>query len=90
MLWPAFAPWMVPIRYLPAPRWIGIVLLLALSLLAGLRSAAGTQLDTSALYTTGEISITAVPEPGQWALLLAGLAGLTWRARRQRTGRDSA
>jgi hypothetical protein len=46
MLWPAFAPWMVPIRYLPAPRWIGIVLLLALSLLAGLRSAAGTQLDS--------------------------------------------
>ena len=46
MLWPAFAPWMAPIRYLPAPRWIGIVLLLALSLLAGLRSAAGTQLDS--------------------------------------------
>ena len=57
---------------------------------SGLRLAAGTQLDTSALYTTGEISITAVPEPGQWALLLAGLAGLTWRARRQRTGSDSA
>ena len=37
---------MTPIRYLPAPRWIGIVLVLALALLAGLRSAAGTQLDS--------------------------------------------
>ena len=46
MLSPAFAPWMAPIRYLPAPRWIGIVLLLGLSLLAALRSAAGTQLDS--------------------------------------------
>ena len=37
---------MTPIRYLPPPRWIGIVLLIALSLLAGLRSAAGTRLDS--------------------------------------------
>ncbi|OYU81314.1 MAG: hypothetical protein CFE45_27935, partial [Burkholderiales bacterium PBB5] len=57
---------------------------------SGFKLAAGTRLDTSALYTTGEISITAVPEPRQWALLLAGLAGLTWRTRRQRTGTDCA
>jgi len=34
------------IRYLPAPRWIGIVLVLALALLATLRSAVGTRLDS--------------------------------------------
>ena len=43
---PAFALPMAPIRYLPAPRWIGIVLLLALALLAGLRSSVGTRLDS--------------------------------------------
>ncbi|GHC00778.1 tetratricopeptide repeat protein [Thermomonas carbonis] len=37
---------MAPIRYLPAPRWIGIVLLLTLALLAGLRSSVGTRLDS--------------------------------------------
>jgi hypothetical protein len=57
---------------------------------SGFKLAAGTQLDTSALYTTGEISVTAVPEPAQGALLLAGLAGLAWRARRQHAGQASA
>lgn len=51
-----------------------------------LKLAAGARLDTSRLYTTGEISITAVPEPAHWALLLAGLAGLAVTPRRQRRG----
>lgn len=57
---------------------------------SGFKLAAGAQLDTSALYTTGEISITAVPEPGEWALLLAGLAGLAVKSRRQRLGQAGA
>jgi len=44
--------------------------------------APGLQWDTGQLYTTGEIGITAVPEPGAGVLLLAGLAVLGWRARR--------
>ena len=43
---------------------------------SGFKLAAGTVLDTSALYTTGTISVTAVPEPGSLAMLLSGLLGL--------------
>lgn len=57
---------------------------------SGFKLTAGTQLDTSALYTTGEISVTAVPEPAHWALMLAGLAVLGWRVRRQPTGQTKA
>jgi T5SS/PEP-CTERM-associated repeat protein len=57
---------------------------------SGFKLAAGTQLDTSALYTTGEISVTAVPEPEHWAMLLAGLVGLAWRTRRQRAAQAAA
>jgi hypothetical protein len=32
----------------------------------------------------GDIAVTAVPEPGTWALMLAGLVGLGLRARRSR------
>jgi hypothetical protein len=31
------------------------------------------------------LTVSAVPEPGQYALLLAGLAGIGWLARRRRT-----
>jgi len=51
---------------------------------SGFKLAAGTQLDTSLLYTTGEIRVTAVPEPETYALMLAGLGLLAWR-RRQRS-----
>jgi len=43
---PALANGMTSFRHLPASRWIGIVLVLALALLADLRSAAGTRLDS--------------------------------------------
>ena len=51
---------------------------------SGLTLAAGTLLDVSRLYTDGVISVTAVPEPGSWALMAAGLFGLGLRARKAR------
>lgn len=51
---------------------------------SGFKLAAGTKLDVSPLYTTGEISVAAVPEPGTYALWLAGLVGMglvAWRRR---------
>jgi len=48
--------------------------------LSGAPLAAGLSWDTSKLYSTGEIGISAVPEPQSWALMLAGLAGLARRA----------
>lgn len=51
---------------------------------SGLQLAAGTTLDVSRLYTDGVISVTAVPEPGSWALMAAGLLGMAaWRGRRR-------
>lgn len=47
--------------------------------------AAGTVLDFSRLYSTGEVRVLAVPEPASQALWLAGLGGLAaWAARRRR------
>ncbi len=45
--------------------------------------ASGLAWNTSALYTTGEISVAAVPEPETWALMLAGLGLLGFAARRR-------
>ncbi|WP_310385180.1 PEP-CTERM sorting domain-containing protein [Roseateles sp.] len=39
--------------------------------------SAGLSWDVAHLHTTGVLRVTAVPEPGSWALLLLGLAGLT-------------
>ncbi|MFT3859231.1 MAG: PEP-CTERM sorting domain-containing protein [Aquabacterium sp.] len=51
----------------------------------GFLMAANTRLDVSQLYTTGQISVTAVPEPELPALLLAGLGVIGLMARRKRT-----
>jgi T5SS/PEP-CTERM-associated repeat protein len=58
---------------------------------SGLTLAAGTRLDFSKLYTSGEISvasITAVPEPESWAMLLAGLGLLSAATRARRKQAD--
>ncbi|CAM8671798.1 PEP-CTERM protein-sorting domain [Comamonadaceae bacterium] len=52
----------------------------------GFNLAAGTRLDTSHLYQNGTISVTAVPEPETYALLLAGL-GLMGAAVRRRNAK---
>jgi T5SS/PEP-CTERM-associated repeat protein len=50
---------------------------------SGFKLAAGTQLDTSRLYADGSISVTAVPEPETYAMMLAGLGLVGWSARRR-------
>jgi hypothetical protein len=53
---------------------------------SGLLLAAGTQLDTSRLYTDGVIGVTAVPEPGTWATMLGGLSALSLIRRHRLAG----
>lgn len=43
----------------------------------------GLRWDTSRLYVDGVLSVTAVPEPGSWALLLGGGVALARRLRRR-------
>ena len=43
--------------------------------------APGLRWDTSALYASGEIGISAVPEPASWGLLAAGLVAIALRRR---------
>jgi hypothetical protein len=50
---------------------------------SGLKLAAGTKLDYSQLYTSGTVSVSAVPEPGSYAMLMAGLALVGTVARRR-------
>jgi hypothetical protein len=45
--------------------------------------AAGTKLDYSQLYSNGTVSVTAVPEPETYAMMLAGLGLVGWSARRR-------
>ena len=47
--------------------------------------ASGLVWNTSGLYTTGEISVAAVPEPSAYAMFLAGLGLLGFMARRRVT-----
>ncbi|MBL8306912.1 MAG: PEP-CTERM sorting domain-containing protein [Rubrivivax sp.] len=51
----------------------------------GLLLADGAVLDTSRLYVDGSVGIAAVPEPGTWALWLAGGVSILGLARRRRT-----
>ncbi len=48
---------------------------------SGLLLAPGTQLDISQLYTTGEITVAAVPEPATLAMWLTGMSCLLCRSR---------
>ena len=50
---------------------------------SGAKLAAGLTWDTSKLYSSGEVSISAVPEPQTWGLLLGGLGLLGYKARRR-------
>jgi len=46
--------------------------------------AADATLDTRRLYIDGTISVTAVPEPETWAMLLAGLGLVGWTVQRRK------
>jgi hypothetical protein len=50
----------------------------------------GLAWNTSALYTTGDISVAAVPEPETYAMFLAGLGLMGAIARRRRQAGSTA
>lgn len=52
--------------------------------LSGAPLAAGLKWDTSRLYSSGELSISPVPEPATFSLLLAGLLPIVRAARRRK------
>lgn len=53
--------------------------------------ASGLAWQTDALYTEGVLGVAAVPEPGAWALMLLGGAGLlAWRRRAGDQGAQAA
>lgn len=43
----------------------------------------GLSWNTSQLYTSGEISIAGVPEPGTWALLAVGISAIAMQRRKR-------
>jgi hypothetical protein len=49
--------------------------------------ADGLRWDTSRLYSDGSVGVTAVPEPGAWALMAGGLLALHLRLRRAAVAR---
>jgi hypothetical protein len=53
------------------------------STITGTDLGGGLSWDTSALYTTGVITV--VPEPKTWALIALGSAFMLWNLRRKRS-----
>jgi hypothetical protein len=51
---------------------------------SGAPLAPGLFWDSSELYTAGVLKVSAVPEPGTWALWMAGVACMGALARRRR------